>query len=377
MTKTHDSGLNLSIVQFYNAIQIWILYLKGRKLYTMKNTMKILLAASAFILAVAGCQARPGRWDQPTEPLPSGTQPTEALPSGTEPTGADGQLGPGDYKLSLSSGGQDRRYLLHVPASYDSAQPVPLILVFHGAFGSAETMAAAHGWIRKSDEAGFVVAFPNGSSRLASDQFATWNAGDCCGYAAQSDSDDVGFVQAVIADLRQKVNVTAIFAAGMSNGGMFSYRLACDMADTFSAIASVAGTENYTECNPANPISILHIHGLQDERVPFNGGCGPECDIRTETNYVSVPDTIARWVERDGCDPTPQKETINENAWSESYGQCLDGVQIKLYVVEDGSHSWPGGENASNPLEKDTPSSAINATDVIWEFFSANGAARP
>src|SRR5437763_1028874 len=70
------------------------------------------------------------------------------------------------------------------------------------------------------------------------------------------------------------IDRTRIFATGMSNGGMMAYRLACDMPDVFKAIASVAGTDSTTACNPRSPIAILHIHAKDDDHVLFGGGAG-------------------------------------------------------------------------------------------------------
>ena len=278
-------------------------------------------------------------------------------------------IGFGDYDFSLQYDGSVRKYLVHIPKSYDKNKTTPLILAFHGGMGTAEIMAENYDLIPKSDKEGFIVAFPNGASKFPSGKFATWNAGNCCGYAIKSDSDDVGFVKAIIEDIKKKVNISKIFATGMSNGGMLSYRLACEMSDTFAAIAAVSGTDNYNGCNPKQPISIMHIHGLKDDHVLFYGGCGPACVVGPETEFVSVPDTISRWVNRNNCNVNPQRVVVNENTYYDLYSKCDGDVQVKLYVVEDGGHSWPGAKKAPNPLEKSASSQAISATDEIWNFF--------
>ena len=297
------------------------------------------------------------------------TPPSATIDTSEQTPASPFTLGPGDYDFSLQHGGLKRKYLLHIPSAYDKSNPTPLILAFHGGMGTAEIMAENYGLKQKSDKEGFIVAFPNGVSRLPSGKIATWNAGNCCGYAVESKSDDVGFVKAVIEDIRKKVNIGKIFATGMSNGGMMSYRLACEMSDTFAAIAAVSGTDNYDECNPKKPISVMHIHGLKDDHVLFNGGCGPACIAGSETEFVSVQDTISKWVERNNCDKNPQGVAVNENAYYDLYSKCDGGVQVKLYVVLDGGHSWPGTEKSPNPLEKSTSSQAISATDEIWNFF--------
>jgi polyhydroxybutyrate depolymerase len=287
-----------------------------------------------------------------------------------EKTSTDGLIAqPGDYSLSLEHAGQKRLYRVHIPASYKADQPTPLVLAFHGGGGNMDIQAndAYYGQISKSEQAGYIVAFPNGYSRFGG-KFATWNAGNCCAAARDNNSDDVGFVRDVIQRLSSTLNIDPkrIFATGMSNGAMMSYRLACEMPDTFRAIAAVAGTDNTQHCTPSQPISILHIHARDDERELFNGGAGKPSD--RVTSYVSVPDSIAKWVALDGCKPTPHRVLETPGAYCDAYEACKDGSEVKLCVTETGEHSWPGGKK---PLGGAAPSTAISATDQIWAFFSS------
>ena len=41
-------------------------------------------------------------------------------------------LGPGDHTRTLTVGGRERTYLVHVPKSYDGSKPFPVVLAFHG-----------------------------------------------------------------------------------------------------------------------------------------------------------------------------------------------------------------------------------------------------
>jgi len=54
-----------------------------------------------------------------------------------------------------------------------------------------------------------------------------------------------------------------------------------------------------------------------------------------------------------------------EGAYCDSY--CENNSEIKLCVTSDGGHSWLGGKKPRS--NADTPSTAINATEIIWEFF--------
>jgi polyhydroxybutyrate depolymerase len=285
---------------------------------------------------------------------------------GDEPSILHFGLRPGEYERSI---GRNRKYLLHIPLSYDAARPMPLLLFFHGGGGHMEQAAKAYGWMEKSEKEGFILAFPNGSSRLPRQHLATWNAGECCGYARDRKIDDVGFVMKVIADIERQANVDKgkVFAVGMSNGGMLAHRIACEMADTLRAVASVAGTDNTNYCAPSRPISVMHIHSRDDTHVLFNGGAGKDAfrDKSKVTEFTSVPETINRWIVRNNAEKTPRRIIDVPGAYADLYTSKQNPIQIELVVTDKGGHTWPGGKNARGKK----PSKAIVANDIIWDFF--------
>lgn len=275
-------------------------------------------------------------------------------------------LSVGDHDMVLQYQGEARYYRVHVPQSYRVDRSMPMVLSLHGGGGNMRYQATDeyYGWISKSEQAGFVAVFPNGYSRFRDGKLGTWNAGICCGQARDKNSDDVGFIKAMIADLKTKLNIDAnrIYANGMSNGGMMSYRLACELPE-IRAIAAVAGTDGTLACNPSRAVPILHIHAKDDDRVLFNGGSGSASD--THADFVSVPKTIEKWVKLNRCQIPARRVLQVEGAYCEEYDGCRDDVKVKLCVTETGGHSWPGGKKVRG---KNRGSEAIDATDLIWAF---------
>lgn len=262
----------------------------------------------------------------------------------------------------------ERDYIVHVPKKYDPKKPAPLLFVFHGGGGNMKLQSTDKFYkqISKSEEQGFIAIFPNGFSRFKSGILATWNAGNCCGAARDKNIDHVSFIKEILKEIKGKYNVDSkrIYATGMSNGAMMSYRFACEMPETFKAIAAVAGTDNTTICSDER-VSVLHIHAKDDDHVLFQGGIGPNAVKRSQiTNFVSVPATIAKWTKINGCSGAPKK--LNE--YCEVYSDCKENTKVQLCVTPTGGHSWPGGEKPRGTTET---FKAMDATDVMWDFFNS------
>jgi polyhydroxybutyrate depolymerase len=262
--------------------------------------------------------------------------------------------------------GIERTYVLHVPTSHDGTQAVALVLDFHGGGGNASTQMKTSKFSDLADEKGFIVAYPNGTGRHE-DKLLTWNGGTCCAYAVTNQIDDVGFVRALITEVESKYKIDAnrVYATGLSNGGIFSYRLACDASDLFAAVAPVAGTQNYLRCDPSQPVSIIHFHGTDDSHVGYNGGAGP--DSLVDVPFASVKDSIDFWLNADQCDTTPQKESFDDIR-HDTYSNCANGTAVELYTIIGGKHAWPGSEGPAW-TGGDPPTQTISATALIWEFF--------
>jgi len=297
-------------------------------------------------------------------------QQNKATPVSTDTTSKIDK--PGDYTFSIVHDGLTRLYRVHVPEKYSATNPAPLLLSFHGGGGNMHYQASDryYGQIAASEDKGFIAVFPNGYSALKSGKFATWAAGACCGSARDKHVDDVGFVKQIISNVSHQIAIDRkqIVATGMSNGGMLTYRLACELSDTFKAIAAVAGTDNTLHCTPKVPVSILHIHAKNDDRVLYNGGAGKKLrDASKVTEFTSVPATVEKWVKLNGCNPAPRRVLDRPGVFCDEYSQCQGNVHVQLCVTETGGHSWPGG---SKIRANELPSQALSANELMWDFFT-------
>jgi polyhydroxybutyrate depolymerase len=245
---------------------------------------------------------------------------------------AAGRRGPpGDTAgIAIQFQNLTRHYNVHVPASYDDGRPVPLVLDFHGWMNDPGQQESLSGFQQLADATGFIVAYPEGYEGAGTTR--SWNAGTCCPPATTDSIDDVGFARAVVADIQSQANIDPlrIYATGLSNGGGMSHRLACEAADLFAAVSSVACPlllDPFTLCQPLRPISVLHIAGLTDQVVPYDGG---ESQVFSGIFLPSSPDSFAYWVGADGCGGGPPEvmEDLGNGASCDTHTACAAGVNV-------------------------------------------------
>lgn len=269
---------------------------------------------------------------------------------------------PGVSQVSLSG----RTYL--VLDSSKPEQPAPLVIALHGGGGNAATMVGR--WKAKAQEVGLIVVFPNGTGR--NERVGTWNAGGCCAYAMNNDSDDVGFVKAVIDDVSKthRVNPRRIYVTGMSNGGMLAHKIAIALSDRLAGAAVVAGALFGNEQAPANPVPMLIMHGEKDQIVGFDGGLSPtELVARSQSApFKSAQYAADFWRGANGCSAAPQALSTGD-VTVETSASCRSGSEVVFYRLASANHVWPGTESTAVMIENNRYDE-INATDVIWSFFS-------
>ncbi len=286
-------------------------------------------------------------------------------------------LPPGDTLCTMTVDARERRYLVHVPPSYDPGRPLPLVLSFHGSNSNGQTQLEFTDMNPLADREEFLLVYPFGTGDR--ERMLFWNAGNCCSDAKARQGDDVAFIRALLDQLcsRLSIDLRRIYATGMSNGGMFAYRLANEMADVFAAIAPVAGVMGFEIARPSRPISVLHFHGSADEFVPIEGGVGRRSV--THTSHYSLAHTIRQWVSANHCPTEPDVTTLNYASDDGTqtvrtvYGPGDSGAEVVLYLIHGAGHIWPGRPPRPHYLGKTTYN--LSANELIWEFFQKHGRA--
>jgi polyhydroxybutyrate depolymerase len=274
-----------------------------------------------------------------------------------------------DYLELANIPGQNgpRGFKAHLPPSYDSSKPMPMLFAIHGLGQNAVMFGAdGSGFPAKSDKEGFILIMPTGNEKSVTGWGITgsWNAGSCCGGAQSSGVDDVAFFRAIVAEVSKHANVdlTRVYATGLSNGAYMSYRLACEAADLFAAVAPGAGGVIVDTCTPSRPVPIFAIHGDADPIVDYG------------RSYL---DGLNKFAAANKCSTTSMPATdpaSTDEATCITYTGCPSGVEVSGCTIAGGGHCWFGDATCGTGAAIGTifvgnNSKAFNNTDAVWNFL--------
>ncbi|MGB8702907.1 MAG: PHB depolymerase family esterase [Thermosynechococcaceae cyanobacterium] len=281
---------------------------------------------------------------------------------------------PKDYSAQLTYQGRIREYLVHLPANYRSFQTYPLVLVFHGGSGTPEQMRSLTRFNDTADTDQFIVVYPKGIEK-------SWADGRGTTPAELAGVDDVGFVSTLINQLVKNLTIDSrkVYATGISNGGLFSQRLGCELSNKITAIAPVAATfpaKLAPTCQPQRAVPVLQIMGTQDPLIPFEGGTVPPGRFGSGGDFLSNDDAIAVWLKINACRPFPATTLLPNIADDgtiverRAYQNCTGTAQVHNYIIRGGGHTWPGGLQYLPERIIGKTSRDIQASPKIWQFFN-------
>ena len=277
-----------------------------------------LLALAAVPLVAASFVVAQGAASPATAATTAGCGKTPTLKSGTQ---------------SISSGGQNRTYVLRIPDGYSNSRPYRLIFGLHWLNGSANDVVNGgyYGQQQLSNNSAILVA-PQGLN-------AGW---------ANSNGQDLALIDAITARIEGDlcVDTSLVFATGWSYGGSMSYALACDRAAVFRAVVVISGAQLSGCSSGTQPVAYLGIHGLSDNVLAISNG-------------RSLRD---RFVRNNGCTAQNPPEPAGGSGQHivTYYSGCRSGYPV----------GWAAFDGGHQPDAKDRGSSTSWVPGETWKFFS-------
>jgi len=264
----------------------------------------------------------------------------------------------------------ERTYALYVPANISERVPAAIVIALHGGTGNGARMAELSRFAQIADREGILVAFPDGLR-------GHWRDGRTlpAGMLAEG-VDDVAFIAALLDDAAKfhKLDPHRIYAAGISNGGIFAHYLALKMSDRIAAIGVVSGgiaIELAAEFKPTEPVSVMMIHGKSDPLVPYDGGKVG----RAHGSVVPIEKAIELWRGVDGLQGDAKhlhKAANAADACGEDWQAWSGGRNasaVTLIALDGGGHTWPGAAKNLPAAAVGKACAELDATQTIWEFF--------
>ena len=339
----------------------------------------------------------------------------------THPDAASAERQQSMVRRVISHDGIEREYFIHVPKS--GGDELPVVVALHGYTSTATGFEAAHGLNRHADEHGYIVVYPQGSHFQVDDpqgrsfRITSWNdlaanlgpttkgphctddrsqypcppeCGKCnhCGWT--SCYDDVGFMEEILDAMQSEFQTDSgrNYLLGVSNGGMMTLRLGCNLSNRFAAISPIIGqlAPGY-ECGPDVDLPMLHLYGGRDNTVRYDGKPAGDGFI-----YTTAAETAAAWSSAMACKngPNSWQNDISQRAGlvCTAYSGCrVGGHEVVSCRDPDGGHAWPeqfvrgvpatcvtSEQTDSMPDQPQCPSTSGEyvhlGMDLVWEFMN-------
>lgn len=280
------------------------------------------------------------------------------------------------YFNSIETGDRERSFVVVTPDGAKRGERLPTVIALHGELMQGRSLQKIFGMDELIDKGRFAVVYPDGIKRR-------WNDGRAFD---QPGPNDVAFIRRLAEHLVESglADPRRLYLLGVSNGGMLTYRVACQAPGIFAAYAAVIANmpslvaEECRQGNSNRTAPMLVIASTNDRHMPYDGG--EVGNFRRRGEVMSVEETIDFWRRYNGCSeqsqmkPLPNKDQYdNSTVNARQYGDCRSGSAVVLLTVEGGGHVPPGAQIEGRPFLKHilggSGNQDISAADVSWKFF--------
>src|SRR6202451_2280901 len=312
----------------------------------------------------------------------------------------------------------DRNFVLRLPRGYDPKQHYPVVIVLHGMNQDTDDIERLKRFDELADKDSIIVVYPaalhgrwNVGVRAEAPRarmgpgpgrrrggYGGGYPGGGGGYPGggypqgggnypqgggqnspeedrkPTNADDIAFFNSMLDQIESKasVDVSRVYAAGLSEGGFMTLRVGCAMGDRIAGIAAVGAAMPKTMiCLPTRPVPIVMINGTEDPIVPHGGGTEHNLELKT----ISIDDSAKAWARIDRCSEKPVESKLPSHGKGGmetkvyTYDGCQQSAQVALYDIKGGGNTWPGGEPYEVEKQIGKTSQDLNANETIWSFL--------
>ncbi|RLA63147.1 MAG: hypothetical protein DRQ88_12790 [Epsilonproteobacteria bacterium] len=230
---------------------------------------------------------------------------------------------------------------LFIPKKYSPNKKWPLVISLHGYFGTPFFHEIINPFFPHINKKNFLLVFPKGLKDKK--KWRYWNATKACCDFDNRNPNDVKYLRELIGEISKSHNIDSkkIFLYGHSNGGFMGYKMACEASDLISGVVSFGGASflDPRECKNTHPVTILEIHGKNDQTIKYDGA---------KDWHPSVEETIMQWTKFNGCSDKNYSISNIKGARTGKYKMleqkiwrfCKDGKKVALWTSEKGGHTY-------------------------------------
>lgn len=163
----------------------------------------------------------------------------------------------GLHPLGLGADANARDGLLYVPASYTATRPLPLMVLLHGAGGSAANWFGSYA--ARAEAANFILLAPDS-------RFTTWDAS-----LGATFSLDVPFIDLALRETFKQcaVDATKIAIAGFSDGASYALTVGLANGDLFNRVLAFSPGYFVDSTRRGKP-PLFFSHGTSDQVLPID-----------------------------------------------------------------------------------------------------------